>query len=42
MKQFLEPELKVELFRTEDIMTSSNGDPGEGDATPGINGTPIG
>lgn len=42
MKQFLEPEMKVEMFCVEDILTTSVVVPGEKDPEPGIDGTPIG
>lgn len=42
MKQFLEPELQVELFRVEDIVTNSIPSISEEDPTPGPNGGPIG
>ena len=40
MKHFEMPEIQVERFSAEDIMTISGFEPGE-DPTPGNNGTPI-
>lgn len=40
MKPFFEPELSVELFRVDDVVTAST--PTNVDPEPDINGTPIG